>query len=57
MLATQCLQTTPGDYLENGRVLAAAISSLWGLRLPATRHALEALHGIVKVIAPLLVNN
>ena len=43
-------QTTPGDYLEQGRVLAATLCSLWGLRLAATRYALEALHGIVEVI-------
>lgn len=47
-----CHQTTPGDYLDEGRVLAAAVCCLWGLTLPASRYVLEALHGIVQVISP-----
>lgn len=47
-----CLQTTPGDYLDEGRILAAVVCSLWGLRLPASRYALEALHGIIQVMSP-----
>lgn len=43
------MQTTPGDYLEEGRVLAAKLCSLWNLPLPATKSALEALEGLVHV--------
>ena len=42
-------QTTPGDYLDEGRVLAAQLCRLWGLELPAIFHALEAAHGTVEV--------
>ena len=37
-------QTTPGDYLTNGRLLAAELCSLWGMHLLATKYSLEAAH-------------
>jgi hypothetical protein len=47
-ITTNADETTPGDYLEEGRVLAATLCRLWNLPLPATRSALDALQGIVQ---------
>jgi hypothetical protein len=44
-ITTNADETTPGDYLEQGRAQAASLCSLWGLSLPATRCGLEALLG------------
>ena len=41
------LQTTPGDYLQDGRVISATRCKLWSLLLPATRYGLLALRGTI----------
>jgi hypothetical protein len=47
-VTTNADETTPGDYLEQGRELAASLCRLWGLPLAASRCGLEALLGIVQ---------
>jgi len=42
-------QTTPGDCLEEGQLLAARLCTLWGHKLLATKYALEAAYDIMKV--------
>lgn len=44
------LQTTPGNYLECGQVLAAKMCRLWGLELWRVKYALEAGFEKVKVM-------
>ncbi len=48
-------QTTPGDYLESGQLLAAQLCRLWHLPLLVTRYSLEGAFDAVKVTITALI--
>ena len=39
-------QTTPGDYLDHGQLLAARLSLLWGLKLLGSKYTLEGAYSV-----------
>ncbi|XP_064388310.1 uncharacterized protein LOC135336444 isoform X2 [Halichondria panicea] len=47
-IATNADETTPGEYLDSGQLLAAKLSQLWNLHLLVTRYSLEGVFDVVK---------